>query len=357
MKALVIGGGIMGTATALGLRDRGVTVTLLERAVIGAEASSAAAGILGGQIEAHDEAELRAFVMARDGYVDFVADLKERTGLSVGHRISGVVKLALDEASAKKECNLHLSLGLRAELLLGSRLREVEPELAEDCQVGLFFPDDAQVEPPRLLRALSVACGLAGVLVRQGAVVTGLVLEGGVCRGVMVGSETLLADAVVLAAGSWASLVPGVPAELPRVTPARGQIVELEERPARTTRIVFHPGGYVVPRGDGRVLCGSTVEHVGYEKGVTAKGLVDILGSACAALPHLAGATLSTTWSSFRPYVRDGGPLVGASPVPGLFLATGHYRNGILLANETAKRVVSAILGGPSGTDRPIPSS
>lgn len=345
MKVIVIGGGIMGTATALGLRDRGADVTVLERSVLGAEASSAAAGILGGQVEAHDDHDLRAFVKARDGYAEFVKALESRTGVSVGHRVCGIVKLVNDEARAQKQCALHLSLGLRAELLLGPRVREIEPQISDDRRVALYFPDDAQVEPDRLLRALGAAVSASGVRVRSGAHVTGLVLEGDVCRGVSLGAETLRADAVVLAAGSWASLVPGVPLDLPRVTPARGQIVALEERPVRMKRIVFHEGGYVVPRGDGRVLCGSTVEHVGYEKAVTAKGLVDILSTACSAVPSLSSATLAGTWSNFRPFVRDGAPLVGACAIPGLFLATGHYRNGILLAPETAKAVVSAILG------------
>lgn len=346
MKIIVIGGGIIGTAAALRLRDRGANVTVLERAVIGAEASTVAAGILGGQVEAHDEAQLRTFVRARDGYASFVADLEQRTGIAVGHKVCGIVKLVENEARARKDCDLHASLGLRAELLQGPEVREVEPSVAEDRRLALFFPDDAQVEPERLLRALTVAAHAAGVTVRTGAHVTGLVVSGGACRGVSVGSETIGADAVVLAAGSWASLVPGVPSETPRVTPARGQIVALEQRPARTKRIVFHEGGYVVPRGDGRVLCGSTVEHVGYEKAVTAKGLVDILSTACSAVPSLASATLSGTASNFRPLVRDAdGPLVGASNLAGLHLATGHYRNGILLANETASAVVSAVLG------------
>jgi len=239
----------------------------------------------------------------------------------------------------------HVALGLRAELLLDGAVREAEPEISPERRAALFFPDDAQVDPRALLRALGAACARAGVEVRVGALVTGLRLDGDVCRGVSLGPEGLAADAVVLAAGSWASLVPGVPLSLPKVTPARGQIVLLEERPPRTRRIVFHATGYVVPRGDGRVLCGSTLEHVGYIKDVTAKGVVDILGAACAAVPSLGAASVSDHWSNFRPYAEGGGPLVGASPVPGLFLATGHYRNGILLAHDTALRVASAVLG------------
>ncbi len=333
----------MGTATALALEARGAEVCILERAVVGAEASSAAAGILGAQVEAHDEAELRRFSAARDGYASFVAELEARTGVSVGYRKCGAVKLLQDAEVAREMCKLHESVGLRAELLDGARVREVEPSIADDRTIGLHFPDDAQVEPQRLLRALAAACSFGKVDVRSGAVVSGLVQSGGKCTGVLLGDERLEADAVVLAAGSWASLVPGVPASLPKVVPARGQIVELEERPVKTKKIVFHGTGYVVPRGDGRVLCGSTLEHVGYEKDVTAKGVVSILSAAMSAVPSLAAASVSRYWSNFRPQVPEGGPLVGRSSLDGLFLATGHYRNGILLAHETSKEVAEAI--------------
>jgi glycine oxidase len=156
---------------------------------------------------------------------------------------------------------------------------------------------------------------------------------------------------VVLAAGSWSSLVPGVPAELPRVRPARGQIVQLEERPPRARAIVFggpRTGAYFVPRGDGRVICGSTLELVGFQKGVTAGGVASILSGVLSLAPSLASAEISATWSSFRPFLgaADALPLIGKSPLPGLFLATGHHRNGILLARSTAEAVAKAIYEG-----------
>jgi glycine oxidase len=156
----------------------------------------------------------------------------------------------------------------------------------------------------------------------------------------------LRADAVVLAAGSWSSLVAGVPAAVPRVSPVRGQIVLLDERPPRVRSIVFGAGGYVVPRGDGRVLCGSTMENAGFRKEVTAGGVHAILASALACVPSLGGAQLAATWSNFRPRAAgDAGALVGASPLPGLYLATGHHRNGILLSKITGDAVATAVLG------------
>jgi glycine oxidase len=150
------------------------------------------------------------------------------------------------------------------------------------------------------------------------------------------------ADAVVLAAGSWSSLVPGLPAKLPEVKPVRGQMVLLDERPPRVRAIVFGDHVYVVPRGDGRVLCGSTMEHAGFRREVTAAGVVTILNKALALVPSLGDAQLTSTWSSFRPHAST--RLEGASPLAGLFLATGHHRNGILLARETGERVAKALL-------------
>ncbi|HSO36814.1 MAG TPA: FAD-dependent oxidoreductase, partial [Labilithrix sp.] len=210
-----------------------------------------------------------------------------------------------------------------------------------------YYPDEAQVDPPQLLRALVVATARAGVVIRGGTTVSSLVTEAGRCVGVALDErETARADAVVLAAGSWSSLVPGVPAELPKVKPVRGQLVQLEERPPRLGTILFEGHAYVVPRGDGRVICGSTMEDVGHRREVTAAGVHSILGAAFAVAPRLADAELVRSWCNFRPSVASarGTPLVGASPLPGLFLATGHHRNGILLAKVTADAVADAVL-------------
>jgi glycine oxidase len=180
--------------------------------------------------------------------------------------------------------------------------------------------------------------------VRAGATVERLVVEGGRCVGVAVDSEAFRADAVVLAAGSWSSLVPGVPATVPSVRPVRGQIVLLDERPPRARTIVFGTGAYVVPRGDGRVLCGSTMEHAGFRKEVTAQGIHAILSGALACLPSLGAAQFAAAWSNFRPHAAGDRPLVGASPLPGLFLATGHHRNGILLSKVSADAVARAVV-------------
>lgn len=364
MKVAIVGGGIMGCATALALADAGVDVVVLERAVPGAEASSAAAGILGAQIEPKDDEELTTFVRARAAWEGWARELRETTGIDVGWRKCGVLRVARNDeerAAIEQGVAWQRERGVRAELLDASGAREVEPEIAKDVVAAAHFADDAQLDPPTLLRALMVAASRRPrVSVRSGATVERLLVERDRCVGVRLDAEDLRADATVLAAGSWSSLVAGLPPSVAPVRPVRGQMVLLEQRPPRVRAIVFGiahvPGrgegsgaarcvSYVVPRGDGRVLCGSTMEHAGFRKEVTAAGVHAILSGVLACVPSLASAAVASSWSNFRPYADDGRALVGASPLAGLFLATGHHRNGILLAKLTADQVTRAVLG------------
>lgn len=349
MRIAVIGAGVMGCATALELTRRGVRdVVVLERAVPGAEASSAAAGMLAAQLEARDAAERATFVRAREAYAPWAEELRDAVGVDIGYRRCGALDLATTEEEARRlaeRVEADRAAGLRAELLDAAAARAVEGGLSSEITSAAWLPDEAEVDPPQLLRALVVATARRGVNVRSGATVSGVIEEGGRCAGVALDSrEVIRADAVVLAAGSWSSLVPGVPSGLPKVRPVRGQLVMLEERPPRLSAIAFLGGTYVVPRGDGRVICGSTMEDVGHRREVTALGVQSILAGALRIAPGLAAAELSRTWCNFRPHA-EGGPQIGASPLPGLFLATGHHRNGILLAKLTGDAVADAILG------------
>jgi glycine oxidase len=348
MRVAVIGGGVMGCTTAMALAARGVEAVVVERAIPGAEASSAAAGILGAQVELHgpsDDAAL--FVRARTAWAEWARELRDASGVEVGHRVSGVLRAAWTEAAQAAlaaEVAWQVEQGLRASLLDGAAARAIEPHLSRAVVAASYFPDDAQVDPPALLRALVVALARSPrITVRAGTTVERLLVERDRCAGVVLDAGELRADATVLAAGSWSSLVPGVPSTVV-VRPVRGQMVLLDERPPRARTIVFGKGAYVVPRGDGRVLCGSTMEHVGYRREVTAAGVHGVLSGALACVPGLGDAQLAGTWSNFRPHA-EGGPLVGRSPLPGLFLATGHHRNGILLSKLTAEQVAEEAVG------------
>lgn len=361
MRVLIVGGGIMGCATALELleRDPSVEVTLLERAVPGAEASTAAAGILGAQAESHDASDtqsLRLFLRARAAYPEWAARLGE-TGVHVGYRKCGVLRLAFTEDEAARlraMAQAQEAQGARVELVTNPR--DVEPTASPEARLGAFFPDDGQVDPPRLLRAILARLAREQRMsLRSGTTVRSLALRSGACEGVHLDDALLEADATVLAAGSFSALVPGAPEAALRVRPIRGQMAELEERLPQTSTIVFGDSAYVVPRGDGRIVCGSTMEDVGFARAVTVAGVTKLLGGALRAVPSLEEAEVVRTWCAFRPYVpaqearslHDAAPpLIGRSDVPGLFLATGHHRNGILLAKLTAEAVASAILTG-----------
>jgi len=352
VRIVIVGAGVMGCASALELARRGVhDIVVLEKAVPGAEASSAAAGMLAAQVESSSDEERDLYVRAREAYAEWAGELREQTGIDIGYRRTGLLEMADTEEELRAlaaRVEAHRAAGLRAELLDAKGARSVERELGPNLLGGACFPDEAQVDPPQLLRALVAAIGRAGIGVKSGVTVSSLVEEGGRCVGVSLdGREILRADAVVLAAGSWSSLVPGVPKNMPAVRPIRGQLVMLEERPPRLSTIVFLGGGYVVPRGDGRVICGSTMEDVGHRREVTAGGVQSILAAALRIAPGLASAELSRAWCNFRPRTESG-PQVGASPLPGLFLATGHHRNGILLARTTAVAVADAVLGASS---------
>lgn len=353
MRIVIVGGGVMGCASALALAKRGAHVIVLERAVPGAEASSAAAGILGAQMESHGPGPLvDLFVRARAGYRAWTEELRAETGIDAGWRASGVLRVGYNEQEAAALRDLvawQAAAGMRAELVDARAAKKVEPEIADDILAGAHFPDDAQVDPPALLRALVAAAARAGVEMRSGATVERVLVQSGRCTGVALagGDERELhGDAVVLAAGSWSSLVPGAKEAFAEVKPVRGQIVLLEERPPRLRSIVTGGGAYAVPRGDGRVVCGSTMEHVGFRREVTAGGVRTILNGSVRLAPRLAEAAFASSWSSFRPHAAGDAPLIGKSDLPGLLLATGHHRNGILLAKVTADAVTDAVLAG-----------
>lgn len=350
MRVLIVGAGIMGTATAAELAQRGVSVTLLERAVPGAEASTAAAGILGAQAESGGApALLPLFLRAREAYVRWAQELD---GYDLGFRTCGVVRLAFTDEEVQSAQSLHAlsaAHGARSEWV--TEPWRIEPHVSREARGAVYFPEDAQVEPAKLFRALMAQVARLSIDVRSGTVVHSLAMNDGRCIGAHTDHGLIEADATVLAAGSFSALVQGAPARVRDVRPIRGQMCELEERLPKTQTIVFGSGSYVVPRGDGRVVCGSTMEDVGFVRAVTAEGISKLLFGALRSVPSLAHAELVRTWCSFRPYLPPldeqlgpSAPLMGRSDVPGLFLATGHHRNGILLAKVTAENVATSIL-------------
>ena len=319
-------------------------VTVIERGIPGAEASSAAAGILGPQMEADAPGPLLDLgLRSRALYPALAAELHDATGIDIGYVKSGVLAVALDGAGAAEltaRRAWQTARGLRAEPLSAEAVHALEPALGPEVRGALRFTDDAQVN------------ARAGARFLQGRYVRRVVVAGGVAQGVELDGETLAAGTVVVAAGSWSGLVEGsgVPATV--VRPARGQLASIETRPPLFRHVLsVHGHGYLVPRRDGTVLAGSTVEMAGFRKAVTVGGLAQILGLARTLVPALSEAPVTGSWSNFRPYTEDHLPVLGQTPVRGLVLATGHFRNGILLAPVTAEAIAELVANGACSLD------
>jgi glycine oxidase len=352
----IVGGGVMGCATALRLAQRGLSVTVVERGIPGAEASSAAAGILGPQWEAEGAGPLLDLgLRSRALYPSFAAELRELSGMDIGFAKSGLLEVALDEAGAQALAARRvwqLGRGLRAELLGPAEVRAAEPHLGPGVLAGLRLSDEGHLNARVLARALSQAAAIAGAKFLQGHYVRRVAVENNRVTGVELDGETLHARTVVIAAGSWSSLVEGGGVPPPTVRPARGQMVAIEMRPPLFRHVIAAYGrGYLVPRLDGTVLAGSTLEMVGYRKEVTVAGLSDILGMVRALVPDLDQAPVVETWSNFRPYTDDHLPVLGRTSVEGLVLATGHYRYGILLTPITAQLITELVTTGTTSVD------
>ncbi|WP_130470326.1 glycine oxidase ThiO [Candidatus Magnetaquicoccus inordinatus] len=346
---LIVGAGVMGCACAYRLLQAGLQVTVLEKALPGVESSAAAAGILGAQSEVAGAGPFFELCLAsRELFADFVQELQELTDIAIGYERSGVLEVALDANEghlAAGRVEWMLERGLRVEILNREEALRLEPALQPTLIGANYYPDDHQLDPDRLMRALTAAVVRLGGQFLSGVQALSLASAEGRVLGIHSERGLLSAAAVVIAGGAWSSRLPGIPRLRTSVQPVAGQIVQLESRPAFFRHVVYGFKGYIVPRSDGRVLLGSTLEDRGFDKAVTCEGLHRITGMAMAMVPALQQARLERTWSGLRPATGDNLPLLGAGPLPGLYFATGHYRNGILLTPISAEVICAQITG------------
>jgi glycine oxidase len=349
-SVIVVGGGIIGCATAYELAKAGSKVTLFERATPGAEASSAAAGLLtvGGARRSGPFQKLALDSWAR--YPDIVRELRDLTGVDVEHMTAGTLYPLFDRgewAEAEEQLRWPLAKEMGMRVVEGKELRDMEPGLSPDVKAALFVRGDHWVNNQRLVTAYASAAAGRGVALRTGVEVSQLLADGRRVTGVVAAGERFEADCVLLAAGAWsAPLAASLGLHLP-VVPVRGQMVAVSNIPALLRHAVHGSHGYLTPRPSGELLIGATVEHVGFERAVTAEGLAYLLNGAIAVLPAIQSRPITRTWCGFRPGTPDDMPVLGPWPdLDGLFVATGHYRNGILLAPATAALMTQAILGG-----------
>src|SRR5688572_28482594 len=350
---VIIGGGVIGLAIARELSRRGVReVTLIERSGLGAEASSAAAGMLAPQAEA-DQADAFFYLTcrSRDMYPGFAADLLSETGIDIEFETTGTLYLGFTEHDARelqKRYQWQMKAGLPVQMLTREEARELEPNVSPDLQIALKFPFDTQVENRRLVTALSVANQRAGVRLVTETTVTALNISHGRILSLVTTGGSIAAENVVIAGGAWVSMLGAPDKALPDIgiEPVRGQMLCFDGNPPVARHVIYSPRGYVVPRRDGRLLAGSTTEFAGFDCRVTAAGIQSITNAALEICPVVSRLSLAASWAGLRPRAADGLPVLGpCAEIAGVFYATGHYRNGILLAPLTGELLASAITG------------
>jgi glycine oxidase len=359
---LVIGAGVIGLASAWRAAQGGMSVRVIDRDTPGAGASRVAAGMLApvGEASWGEETLLELNLASARAYPDFAAELEDASGRSVGYRRCGGLHVALDRDEVdelRRHHELQRSLGLEAEWLAPARCREREPGLTPACAGGVHAADEGEVDPRRLVAALVAAVERAGAELIVGAEATAALIEGERLHGVRTSDgRELRADQVVLAAGAWTPQASWLPPEaLPPVRPVKGQVLNLRgpATEAVCERIVATRWIYIVPRGDGRVVVGATVEERGFDLTVTAGGVHQLLREAYRVLPEIAELELTEAIAGLRPGTPDNAPVIGRASLEGLVVASGHFRNGILLAPITAEAVAALL----AGEDVPAPAA
>ena len=343
---IIVGGGVIGLSIARALAVRGAgDVCLLEKSTPGTEASFAAAGMLAPQAEADSRDQFFDLLcQSRDMYLEFAATLKNETGVDIELDEAGTLYLAFNEHDQKEidaRYESQTRAGLPVEKLTSADARLLEPNIAPNISGALRFPKDIQVENRRLLNALVNSVSQLNVTLRTGINVERIQVEKHRVTGVRTSEGTLDSRTVILATGTWTSLIhPTI-----RIEPVRGQMVCLRSQPQMSRHVIYSPRGYIVPRQDGRLLAGSTSEAAGFVKEVTVDGVTSILRNAGEICPLINFLPVIDFWSGLRPKAPDGLPVLGpCGEIDGLIYATGHYRNGILLAPVTGDLIAKSIL-------------
>lgn len=349
MNVTVVGAGVIGYAIAYELAARGAQVRMIDSRGSGQGATRASAGILAPYIEGHSDALLRLGICSLDQYDSFVSRVGRDARLPIEYRRTGTLQVALTAAEAQQlddESRRLTASGISATRLDVDEARRLEPALSSRIRAALLLPQHGYVGVATLMTALAQAAANRSVSLSV-ARVRAINHSGGVAR-VETADEVITADAVVVAAGSWSGEISMPPAP-PPVRPVRGQLVHLRLPEPPASRVIWGTAGYVVPWQDGSVLIGATVEDVGFDESVTAAGIRLLLEAGEQLLPALRTAAFEGARAGLRPATPDELPIIGASSTMRcVYYATGHYRNGVLLAPLTATMIADLIVNGTS---------
>jgi glycine oxidase len=358
----IIGGGIIGASIAFELAEQKLTSIVLDSQQPGREASWAAAGMLSPAPHVREDAPLTP--LGNESlrlFPEFVERIEEASGLTTDFARNGSLEIFFGEygeSERDRVINENRRLEIPCEPISLGSARELEPLLGPSARAAMWLPEEASVDPRLLTEALLVALRRRGIEIRSNFPVTDLLIEDNYCRGVVAGSEKIAATHVIVAAGAFCGNIAQRNAEGSEILaryacthPVRGQMLALQPAGFKLRKILRSKRGYMVPRRDSKIVAGSTLEHVGFEKQVTPEGVSQILECATELAPELAGAEVVETWAGLRPGSPDGLPILGPTDIEGLLIATGHYRNGILLAPVTAKLIREWITQGKTTFD------
>lgn len=338
----IVGGGLIGGSIAWELASSGLRVAVFDKSEPGHEASWAGAGIISPAPENPAAIPLVPLAKASSAlYPQFVARVEADSDLPAGYRPRGTLQALFSRDAARQLSTvvaLHHGLGLRAEALSAEEARELEPALTGVLEAAILRPDEASVDNRALTRAVLQAAHRRGAQIFPHASVASIVREGSRCTGVSTQQEKTSAKFTVIAAGCFSNGIVGLESYAP-VRPAKGQMIALRAQGLEIDRVLWSDKIYLVPRNDGRILVGATVEYVGFDKHVTAGGLEKLLTPAIELVPDLAHARVDEMWAGVRPDSPDHLPILGPTDLDGLIIATGHFRSGILLAPITARLI------------------
>lgn len=350
MEILIIGGGVIGLSIARELHRRGATrIRIVERGRAGREASWAAAGMLAPNAETEEFDEFfRLCSQSNAMYPCFVAELFDETGIDIEFDNNGTLFLLganANSAEIEKRIEKQRGHGVRVDRVSASELRKIEPNLDAGVGEALFFHDDRQVDNRKLIEALLEYCKRCEIEIYENIEIRNLLRENGRIFGAESTKMRFSADQTILATGAWTNIVKIGGAELPfSVKPIRGQMFALRGAGRTLRHVIRSPKVYLVPRKDGRILVGATAEDAGFDNRVQPQALEELRKAALGIAPGLDNFEMVESWCGFRPFAPDSLPIIGPMQDKGLWAATAHYRNGILLAPITAELIAEAII-------------
>lgn len=348
---LIIGGGVIGLSIAHELHQQGVkSITLVEKGTLGNEASRAAAGMLAPSSETEKNDDFYALCVESNSLYPHLADqLLVETGIDIEFDPSGTLYLAFNDndiAEEDRRFRVQSGIGVNISRLDRRQILEIEPNVSSEVISGLLYADDRQVENRKLLDALKRYAEINDIKIVENCEIASIEIENDRVIGARTAAGLYHAGHTVLATGAWTSLIKLDNAAFPvRIRPIRGQILSFKAVPGSLKKVIYSPRGYMVPRTDGRLLAGATVEDCGFDSGTTKEGLEQLRRSASEIAPMTANLEVSESWAGLRPLSDDEHPILGRfAGLEDLTIATGHYRNGILLAPLTARLTADSIV-------------